>query len=95
MGESISCITASDVAGGRVVFLDEFGNDAADALARKGAATHAPSNGTVRAVKHRFAVTKSVQRMMVAILMGTMWSQRGTNVINGCLEILITFSSSS
>ena len=61
--------TASDVAAGRVAFLDKFGNDAADALARKGAAIHAPSKDIVRAVRHRFAVTKSVQHMMVDILL--------------------------
>ena len=38
-------------------------------MARKGAATHAPSHDTVRAVKHRFAVTESVQKMMVDILL--------------------------
>ena len=61
--------TAFDVAAGRVAFLDKFGNDAADALARKGAAIHAPSDDIVRAVRHRFAITKSVQQMMVGILL--------------------------
>ena len=61
--------TADDVASGRVALLDKFGNDAADALAGKGAATHALPPAEVRAVKHRYAVAQSVQHMMVAILL--------------------------
>ena len=48
--------------------LNKHGNDAADALARKAAATHALPPDKIRAAKHRFAVRQSVQQMMVAIL---------------------------
>ena len=61
--------TADDVASGRVALSDKHGNDAADALAGKGAATHALPSAEVRAVKHRHAVAQSVQRMMVDILL--------------------------
>ena len=60
--------TAIDVAEGRVAPMDKHGNDAADALARAGAATHALPSDEIHAVKHRYAVTRSVQQMMVEIL---------------------------
>ena len=61
--------TATDVAQGRVAPLDKHGNDAADALARKGAASHALPAHVVRTTMHRFAVTQSVQQMMVDIML--------------------------
>ena len=61
--------TADDVASGRVALSDKHGNDAADALAGKGAATHALPSAEIRAVKHRYAVAQSEHQMLVDILL--------------------------
>jgi ribonuclease HI len=64
--------TPEDVAGGLVSARDKHGNDAADALAGKGARSHASSGEHVRYVMHRRSVTKAVQLMMLDILSARM-----------------------
>ena len=60
--------TAQDLHRGFVKPEDKHGNDAADTLARAGAAQHSLPDDVVQNTKHCHAVTENVQRMMVAIL---------------------------
>ena len=58
-----------DVDLGHVRPEDKQGNDAADALATAGAKIHAPSAGEVREARLRTHLLRTVQSMMVEILL--------------------------
>lgn len=58
----------SDVAAGKVSYADKQGNDAADALARKGAAAHVLVEGFVAKVRTRRRLAMAVQNMMCGIV---------------------------
>ena len=58
----------ADVRAGIVQRVDKDGNDAADVLARRGAAMHAVDRGYKPRMRHSRRLAEAVQRMMVDII---------------------------
>ena len=61
-------VTETDVISGAVQKIDKIGNDAADELARQGAAAHAVPDEVRREVQMQRVAAKGVQRMMLEII---------------------------
>ena len=57
-----------DVTAGRVLPIDKWGNDGADALAVAGAEVHAVSNEIVELCKRRALMARAAQSMMLKVL---------------------------